>query len=50
MLNNEELLFLLPFVEKEISELMKGDWDAVKGDVAEMHALAAKLIKATESC
>ena len=49
MLNNKEIGFLLPFVQKEIDELMHGDWDAVKEDVAAMHALAAKLIR-SEQC
>ena len=45
MLNEFEIDFLLPFVQKEIDELMKGDWNAVFVDVAAMHTLAAKLIR-----
>ena len=45
MLNDTEVDFLLPFVQKEIDELMKGDWDAVFVDVAAMHTLSAKLIR-----
>ena len=45
MFYDSEISFLLPLIQKEIDELMKGDWDAVKEDVADMHSLAAKLIR-----
>ena len=44
MLNNTEVTFLLGFIDKEIDELMKGDWNEAREDVAELHSLAAKLI------
>jgi hypothetical protein len=50
MLKDKEIGFLLPFVQKEIDELMHGNWDAVKDDVADMHQLAAKLIRMEEQC
>jgi|TARA_R100000482_G_scaffold107413_1_gene49804 hypothetical protein len=43
---NEELDKLYSLVQDEYDEVMCGDWEAVKTDIADLHVLMSKLIYA----
>ena len=43
---NEELDKLYNLVQDEYDEVMCGDWEAVKKDIADLHVLMSKLIYA----
>ena len=43
---NEELDKLYNLVQDEYDEVMCGDWEAVKTDIADLHVLMRKLIYA----
>ena len=43
---NEELDKLYDLVRTEHDEVMCGDWEAVKTDIADLHVLMSKLIYA----
>jgi len=43
-LTSEEVVLLINYVHEQVSELSKGDFEANKQEMANMHCLAAKLI------
>ena len=45
---NEELDKLYNLVQDEYDEVMCGDWEAVKTDIADLHVLMSKLIYAQQ--
>ena len=45
---NEELDKLYNLVQDEYDEVMCGDWEAVKKDIADLHVLMSKLIYAND--
>ena len=45
---NEELDKLYDLVRTEHDEVMCGDWEAVKTDIADLHVLMSKLIYAQQ--
>ena len=45
---NEELDKLYNLVQDEYDEVMCGDWEAVKTDIADFHVLMSKLIYAQQ--
>ena len=45
LFTDEELDKLYEYVSAQLDDIMHGDWEAVKQEVADLHLLMAKLLK-----